>query len=127
MKIVFELYGEPQVSFSSHPYLGSAQFAPEWSGMRVEGIVCDTETIDGVFAEKDVFHLEGDLKSVRSALNNILDQLVMLERIELERFELRRAHAKQCAKCSYWYDDRHADDSHGDGKGNPCFPLVPGP
>lgn len=120
MKIVFELYGEPQVSFTSHPYQEGSAEPPKWSGMRVGGVICDCvqATDKQPFHEGDVFHLEGDLKSVRSALQDVLDQLIMLESIEMERFEKRKARTFQCSVCQRWVDSRYQDEGHGDGLGN---------
>src|SRR5271167_759387 len=119
MKIVHELYGgkgSPQTPLSGRAYTSPIAKPPEWSGMRMEILICDTEKPLG--GEGDSFWLEGDSKAIRSALEAVLAQMDMYEQLERERFEARASKYVQCSKCSKWTDP--TDEWHGDGLGNRC-------
>jgi len=83
MKIVHELYGQPQVSFSADRYRrwqGPAAVA----GGYVDGLICDTHRRCARIP--NTFHIEGTLESVREMCESIIAQLDMLE--EDFRFEV---------------------------------------
>lgn len=132
MRIVFEFRGQPQVQFGGKAYIGSNAEPPEWRGMQVDGVIVDVfhkefRRNDGgvgtqVTKEGNALYIEGDLCSVREACEMVLDQLKLLEQIERERLEGIIKRTVQCATCKRWYDTLYADDGHGDGLGNTCYP-----
>jgi len=130
MKIVHEFHGkQPQATCGAHPYHGTTEKPPEWCGMRVECLVVDSTQPEfdengkevKPFWSGDCLYIEGDSKSVRMALQDVIDQIDSLEELYKAEFEKEKVKYRECPNCHRWAHPKY--DYHGDGKGNECrFP-----
>lgn len=116
MRIIHELYGKAQTTLSGRAYSPRTDQPPKWGGMRMEILICDGPS--ALRAEGDAIEIEGDSRSIRVALEAVLEQMAACEAFERERFEARFARYVQCSKCQRWTDP--ADEWHGDGTGERC-------
>jgi hypothetical protein len=117
--MVFEFYGEPQVSFTGRPYDNSGKEAPRWSGARVEGLICDTAS--PLKPEGDALYIEGNVAALRSVCEQLLAQLDSLESMFRADVDERIARSKQCPVCAMWFDTKYNEQGHGDGRGMGCL------
>jgi len=126
MKIVFGFDGKhPQVSFTGRPYI-SGREQPTWRGAHVEGLIIDSTQPDPEkgtpFESGDALYIEGDLTTIRTICQDVLEQLDALEQDFRGQVEDEAARSQLCDVCGGWFDTRfNNEDGHGDGRGLGCL------
>lgn len=120
MRIVFECYGTApaQVCCNGRHYCSPVREPPKWKGMRAEVMMVFPNT--GCADSSDAVYIEGDLATIRQALQDALDQLNEVEKDERELFGQIAARTVQCSQCSMYYDSKLEDSGHSDGRGGTC-------
>jgi hypothetical protein len=108
MKIIHEFYGRAQTTGTGNPYAFKITGPPPaFNGFQVELMAADCYGKGKSFKEGDALYLEGDGRSIKQMLKDLLNVVEIIEESCRERHDKTASETKRCSNCGFWFAGSH--------------------